>query len=136
MTFIAAFTSVFMLACGSGHEENTESTLEAPASQVTPKADTVVQQVKALSIEAKKCLDLAKAGQYVEAIDPCERALRESSGAAKIEVQQAYDEAKAEIAQASKAAAIQAAAKLLEGTSEGEAAKGVMPDLMGRMKKK
>jgi len=110
MVFVTVLMSVFMLACGSGDEEGAKANLEPSASQVTPDAGSVVQQVKALSIEAKKCLDLAKAGQYVEAIDPCERALRNSTGAVMVDVMQAYDEARSHAPKASKAAAREAAA--------------------------
>ncbi len=110
MVFVTVLMSVFMLACGSGDEEGAKANLEPSASQVTPDAGSVVQQVKALSIEAKKCLDLTKAGQYVEAIDPCERALRNSSEAPKVEVMQAYDEARSHVVKDSKAAAPEAAA--------------------------
>ncbi len=109
MVFVTVLMSVFMLACGSGDEEGAKANLEPSASQVTPDAGSVVQQVKALSIEAKKCLDLAKAGQYVEAIDPCERALRNSSEV-PVDVMQAYDEARSHVVKPSKAAAREAAA--------------------------
>ena len=109
MVFVTVLMSVFMLACGSGDEEGAKANLEPSASQVTPDAGSVVQQVKALSIEAKKCLDLTKAGQYVEAIDPCERALRNSSEV-PVDVMQAYDEARSHVVQTSKAAAREAAA--------------------------
>lgn len=109
MVFVTVLMSVFMLACGSGDEEGAKANLEPSASQVTPDAGSVVQQVKALSIEAKKCLDFAKAGQYAEAIDPCERALRNSSEV-PVEVMQAYDEARSHAPKASKAAAPEAAA--------------------------
>ncbi len=109
MVFVTVLMSVFMLACGSGDEEGAKANLEPSASQVTPDAGSVVQQVKALSIEAKKCLDLTKAGQYVEAIDPCERALRNSSEV-PVDVMQAYDEARSHAPKASKAAAREAAA--------------------------
>lgn len=110
MIFVTVLMSVFMLACGSGDEEGAKANLEPSASQVTPDAGSVAQQVKALSIEAKKCLDLAKAGQYAEAMDPCERALRNSTGAAMADVMQAYDEARSHVPKASKAAAREAAA--------------------------
>lgn len=109
MVFVTVLMSVFMLACGSGDEEGAKANLEPSASQVTPDAGSVVQQVKALSIEAKKCLDLTKAGQYVEAIDPCERALR-SSSEVPVDVMQAYDEARSHVVRDSKAAAPEAAA--------------------------
>jgi hypothetical protein len=110
MIFVTVLMSVFMFACGSGDEEGAKANLEPSASQVTPDAGSVAQQVKALSIEAKKCLDLAKAGQYAEAMDPCERALRNSTGAAMADVMQAYDEARSHVPKASKAAAREAAA--------------------------
>jgi hypothetical protein len=110
MVFVTVLMSVFMLACGSGDEEGAKANLEPSASQVTPDAGSVVQQVKALSIEAKKCLDLTKAGQYEEAMDPCERALRNSTGAAMADVMQAYDEARSHVVKDSKAAAREAAA--------------------------
>jgi len=109
MVFVTVLMSVFMLACGSGDEEGAKANLEPSASQVTPDAGSVVQQVKALSIEAKKCLDLTKAGQYAEAMDPCERALRNSSEVPKV-VMQAYDEARSHVVKPSKAAAREAAA--------------------------
>ena len=109
MVFVTVLMSVFMLACGSGDEEGAKANLEPSASQVTPDAGSVVQQVKALSIEAKKCLDLTKAGQYVEAIDPCERALRNGSEV-PVDVMQAYDEARSHVVRDSKAAAREAAA--------------------------
>ncbi len=109
MVFVTVLMSVFMLACVSGDEEGAKANLEPSASQVTPDGGSVVQQVKALSIEAKKCLDLTKAGQYVEAIDPCERALRNSSEV-PVDVMQAYDEARSHVVRDLKAAPPEAAA--------------------------
>ena len=108
MVFVTVLMSVFMLACGSGDEEGAKANLEPSVSQVTPDAGSVVQQVKALSIEAKKWLDLTKAGQYAEAIDPGERALRNSSEV-PVDVMQAYDEARSHVVKTSKTAAPEAA---------------------------
>ncbi len=116
MVFVTVLMSVFMLACGSGDEEGAKANLEPPASQVTPDAGSVVHQVKIvqpgepLPIEAKECIDLAKAGQYAEAMDPCEHALRNSTGAVMVDVMKAYDEARSHAPKASKAAAREAAA--------------------------
>ncbi len=89
------------LAVGCGNRE--ESPTAAPA------AATAQQR----SGDAQRCLDLVKSKQYAKAIDPCERALRES---ANVDVQRAYDQAKAAVQQAAASAA-------------GDAAGGALRDL-------
>ncbi len=84
------------LAVGCGSRE--ESATTAPAASEAPPAATVKQ----LSADGQRCLDLVKSKQYAEAIDPCERALREATN---VEVQRAYDKAKAEVQQAATSAA-------------------------------
>jgi hypothetical protein len=91
------------VGCGSGEEPSTGTT--------TPPGETAQE----MSADAQRCLDLVKSKQYAEAIDPCERALRE---AANVDVQRAYDQAKSAVEQAAKSAA-------------GEAASGALRDLGG-----
>jgi hypothetical protein len=95
------------LGCGSGEEPSTG----APAASKAPPAATAQE----MSADGQRCLDLVKSKQYAEAIDPCERALRQ---AANVDVQRAYDQAKAELEQAATSAA-------------GEAASGALRDLGG-----
>jgi membrane protein involved in colicin uptake len=90
------------VACGSGEEPSTG----APAASKTPPAETAQE----MSADAQRCLDLVKSKQYAEAIDPCERALREAANA---DVQRAYDQAKAEVEQAATSAAEEAASGAL-----------------------
>jgi len=93
------------IGCGSGEESSTT----APAVGVAPPTATVQE----ISAEARRCLDLVKSKQYAEAIDPCERALRDT---ANVEVQRAYDQAKAAVQQAA-------------ASSAGDAASGALRDL-------
>ena len=80
-----AIAALCALAVGCGNRE--ESSTAAPAASEAPPAATEQQ----LSADAQRCLDLVKSKQYAEAIDPCERALRE---AANVDVQRAYDHCK------------------------------------------
>lgn len=93
------------VGCGSGEESSTA----APAASEAPATTTVEQ----ISAEGQRCLDLVKSKQYAEAIDPCERALRDT---ANVDVQRAYDQAKAAVQQAAASAA-------------GDAASGALRDL-------
>jgi hypothetical protein len=95
------------VGCGSGEEPSTG----APATSKTPAAATAQE----MSADAQRCLDLVKSKQYAEALDPCERALRQ---AANVDVQRAYDQAKAAVEEAATSAA-------------GEAASGALRDLGG-----
>lgn len=99
-----AIAALCALAVGCGNRE--ESSTAAPAASEAPPAATEEQ----LSADAQRCLDLVKSKQYAEAIDPCERALRE---AANVDVQRAYDQAKAAVQQAAASAAEGAAADAL-----------------------
>jgi hypothetical protein len=90
------------VGCGSGEEPSTGT----PAASETPPGTTAQE----ISADAQSCLDLVKSKQYAEAIDPCERALREASNA---DVQRAYDQAKAAVEQAATSAAEEAASGAL-----------------------
>lgn len=94
---------VLAVGCGSGEEPSTGT--KTPAAETAPE----------MSADAQRCLDLVKSKQYAEAIDPCERALREAANA---DVQRAYDQAKSAVEQAATSAA-------------GEAASGALRDLGG-----
>lgn len=107
LTSILGIAGLCLLAvsCGSGEESSTA----APAASEAPDTATVQE----ISAEAQRCLDLVKSKKYAEAIDPCERALRDTANA---DVQRAYDQAKAAVQQAA-------------ASSAGEAASGALRDL-------
>ena len=106
----------FILACGSS-ETRTAPAAEPPAGDVSAPAESSIQQ---LSADAKSCLDLVKAERYVDAIDPCERAVVEG---ANVEVEAALAESKEAVLAAGAATASAAAAAALEGESVGDATK-------------
>jgi hypothetical protein len=106
---ILAIGALCALAVGCGNRE--ESSTAAPAASETPPAAAEQQ----LSADAQRCLDLVKSRKYAEAIDPCERALRT---AANVDVQRAYDQAKAAVQQAAASAAEDAAAGALGNLGE------------------
>ena len=95
------------VGCGSGEESSTA----APAASETP-ATATVQEISALG---QRCLDLVKAKRFAEALDPCERALRDT---ANVDVQRAYDQAEAAIKQAAAAGAEEAASGALRDLGE------------------
>ena len=109
LTSILGIAGLCALAVGCGSRE--ESSTAAPAASEAPPTATMQQ----ISAEAQRCLDLVKSEQYAAAIDPCERALRDTANA---EVQRAYDEAKAAVQQAA-------------ASTAGDAASGALPDLGG-----
>jgi hypothetical protein len=130
---MTTFALTALVACG-GDDSAESSGSPAASSAAAPAAaqKTVTETIKTLSADSKKCLELVRADRYVEAIDPCERAVRESGNAANIEVKQAYDEAKAEVQAASQAAALKASAEMAEGKSAEDAAKDATSDMMGK----
>jgi F0F1-type ATP synthase membrane subunit b/b' len=83
--------------------------------------------VQQISAEAKRCLDLVKKELYVEAIEPCRRAVQDAGNA---DVERAYDEAKAAVQQEAQAAAVKAAAESLSGKPAGEAAEDAASDVL------
>ncbi len=105
----------FILACGSS-ETRTAPAADPSAGDVSAPASSIQQ----LSADAKSCLDLVKAERYVDAIDPCERAVVEG---ANVEVEAALAESKEAALAAGAATASAAAAAALEGESVGDAAK-------------
>jgi len=123
----SALFCVAMLACGdAGDSPGTATgTTKAPDAAAKPAAS-----VEQISAEAKQCLDLVKSKQYVEAIDPCERALKDTADA---DVKRAYDEAKAAVQEEAQAAAAKAAADSLSGKPADEAAKDAASDALGNL---
>ena len=107
LTSILGIAGLCALAAGCGSRE--ESSTAAPAASEAPATATVQE----ISAEARRCLDLVKSKQYAEAIDPCERALRDTANA---DVQRAYDQAKAAVQQAA-------------ASTAGDAASGALRDL-------
>ena len=121
----AIIVAALSLACGG----------DDSAQQAAPTGDaapSVAEQVKAISADARQCIDLVKAQHYVEAITPCERAVRDSANATNVEVQQAYNEATAKAKDASREAALEAAADMREGKSAEETARGALDDALGK----
>jgi len=113
LMFSAVALCGFVLACGGDSE--------APRSQAAPAAASKkpAPSVQQISADAKRCLDLVKAGRYADAIDPCKRAVEDTANA---DVQQAYDEAMAAVKREAQAAGIQAASDSLSGKPADEAA--------------
>ena len=95
------------VACGSSEEASTA----APDASKAPSTATAKQD----SAAARLCIDLVKAKEYAKAIEPCELALKE---AANVDVQRAYDQAKAAVQQSAAAAAEGAAADALSDLGE------------------
>jgi len=127
LTIMGIATAVLALACGS--EEGSAPPAVSAAGGEAPTS--LSEQVEALSADARTCIDYVEAKRYVEAIDPCERAVNESGNVANTEVQQAYDEAKAEARKATQAAAAKAQSDMMEGKSAEDAAKGALDDSAG-----
>jgi len=119
----SALMCVAMLACGDASDSPGTATTTAPAAAAKPAAS-----VEQISAEAKQCLDLVKSKQYVEAIDPCQRALEDAASA---DVKRAYDEAVAAVKQETQAAAAKVAAESLSGKPADEAAKDAAADALG-----
>ena len=123
----SALLCVAMLACGdAGDSPGTATgTTKAPDAAAKPAAS-----VEQISAEAKQCLDLVKSKQYVEAIDPCKRALEDTANA---DVKQAYDEAVAEVQKEAQAVAAKAASDSLSGKPADEAAKDAASSALGNL---
>lgn len=112
---------VAMLACGEGSDSPDRTA--TPASAPNPGSASLQQ----ISAEAMQCLDLVKQERYVEAIDPCGRAVQDSANA---DVKRAYDEAMAVVQKEAEAAAIKAAAGSLSGKPADEAAGSAARDAL------
>jgi hypothetical protein len=123
--FLTACCFAVVTGCGSGEKSSTSS-MEAPAAGEQP-AGASVQEISA---DGKRCLDLVKAKRYAEAIDPCERALRQ---AANTDVERAYEEAKAAVKAEAQSAAATAAADTLSGKPADEAAKDAAGGALGNL---
>ncbi len=115
---------VLMLACGDSGDSPVTTPTATPAPGAASKPAASVQQISA---EAKQCLDLVKQKRYVEAMDPCRRAIEDSGNA---DVKRAYDEAVAAAQQEAKSAAVKAAAGGLSGKSVDEAASDAAGDAL------
>jgi hypothetical protein len=137
--FLLAITGIAVaavsLACGGEDDaakqaaQGAAPTTGAVQGGASPQSAT--EQVKTLSSDARKCIDLVKAERYIEAVDPCERAAKDRANMANAEFKQAYDEGMAEAKEASRAAALKAEADMREGKSAGEAARGAFDDALG-----
>ncbi|MBW2274723.1 MAG: hypothetical protein JRG96_15760 [Deltaproteobacteria bacterium] len=104
-----------VVACGGDSETSHSQT--APAAAPAPKKPA--PSVQQISADARKCLDFVEAGRYADAIDPCQRALEDT---ASVDVQHAYDEAKAAVQREAQAAGVKAASDSLSGKPADEAA--------------
>jgi hypothetical protein len=122
----SALFCVAMLGCGDAGDSSGTATTTAPAAPAA--ASKPAASVQEISAEAKQCLDLVKSQQYVEAIDPCKRALEDTANA---DVKQAYDEAVAEVQKEAQAVAAKAAADSLSGKPADEAAKDAASSALG-----
>jgi hypothetical protein len=126
----AIIVAALSLACGGDDSaQPTAPTVDAAQGDAAPSA---AERVKPVSADARQCIDLVKAQHYVEAIDPCERAVRDSANATNVEVQQAYNEATAKAKDASREAALKAEADMREGKSAEETAQGALDDALGK----
>ena len=97
----------------------------APVAATSTPAAASVQQI---SVEAKQCLDLVRKKMYVEAVDPCQRAVKDTGNA---DVKRAYDEAVAAVQREAQDAAVKAAAESLSGKPADEAAKDAASSALG-----
>ena len=104
---------VLIASCDSS--ENTSKTsqdmpkISAPSSTsstTSTSSSGTSTKIQQLSVEASSCVNLVNSGKYAEAIEPCQRAIQDSSNT---EVSQAYEKAKAEIKGAAESAATEAA---------------------------
>jgi hypothetical protein len=93
--------SFALVSCGG--EEPTTASDSAPVSAAREPAG-----LPELSADEQACLDHVRQEQYVDAIEPCKRALEEGSDA---RVTAAYEEASEAVAEQAKAAAAKGAAK-------------------------
>ncbi len=119
-------TSAVSIVCGVGFVGCGQEAAQEPAAPAA-KAPAPAKSVQEISAEAQRCLDLVKAKQYAEALQPCERAVKDTANA---DVERAYAEAKAEAQKVAEAAAAQAATDALSGKPADEAAKDAAADAM------
>jgi hypothetical protein len=115
-----------LAACG-GDPESSHSQA-APAAAQTPKKPA--PSVRQISADARQCLDLVQARRYADALDPCQRALEDT---ASVDVQQAYDEAKAAVQQEAQAAGVKAASDTLSGKPADQAAQDAASSALGNL---
>lgn len=117
-TGLAAVAAVvpLVLACGQGADTGTS----APAAGEAAAPAAPKTSVEQLSADGRLCLDLVRDERYADAIDPCERAVKQGAGA---DVQQALADARAAVQQAGQAAAAKTVTGVMEGQSAEDAAK-------------
>jgi F0F1-type ATP synthase membrane subunit b/b' len=120
----SALLCVAIFACG-GESDSPGKAAGTSAPAAAPEAAASVQQISA---EAKQCLDLVRKKLYVEAVDPCQRAVQDTGNA---DVKRAYDEAVAAVQREAQDAAVKAAAESLSGKPADEAAKDAASDALG-----
>ncbi len=119
--------AALLIACG-GEEaaQPSKSPTPSPVKAVAPER-SALETVTKMSADAQKCLELARADRYVEAVEVCRIALQDSANA---DVQRAYDEAQAaareKVQAAAQQAAAEAAAQSLSGEDPVDAAKGAL----------
>jgi hypothetical protein len=127
---LATLVSAGLIACGGGSDSGSGSSAGAGAASqggslpdvAAPRAGSAVASIQQMSGDAKSCLDLVKSERYAEAISPCERALSDAAGTSSAQVQQALAEAKAGVAEQTKAAALKSAADSMAGKDPQAAA--------------
>jgi hypothetical protein len=119
---LVSFCFAWVTGCGSSEETSTQ----APIAVEEPEG-TSMQEI---SVEGRRCLELVKAKKYAEAIDPCERALRQ---AASTDVERAYEEAKAAVKAEAQSAAATTAADTLSGKPADEAAGDAARNALGNL---
>jgi hypothetical protein len=126
---LATLVSAGLIACGGGNDSGGGSSAGAGAASqggtpdvAAPRDGSAVASIQQMSGDAKSCLDLVKSERYAEAISPCERALSDAAGTSSAQVQQALAEAKAGVAEQTKAAALKSAADSMAGKDPQAAA--------------
>lgn len=124
----ATLASVILVACGGGDEGSAGggAAKQAGSGDVAAPRPSAAESMKQMTADAKSCVDLVKSGRYADAIAPCERAMAEAGNTGAAEVQQAYDEAKAAVAEEARSAGMKAAVDAANGKDPSASAKDAL----------
>jgi hypothetical protein len=113
-----------LAACGQGSEP---ASAPPPPGAAAPKVSAPTATVQQISADSQSCLDLVGQKRYADALEPCERAVREGASA---DVEQALADARAGLKSEAQAAAAKTAAGALQGQSAEDAAKQSTSDAL------